>query len=146
MVEDDQLVLEAETKSSCQSCEVKNGCGTSVLSKWVGRKFTRFNAKNTVDAKVGDHVVVGLSESALVRGSLTIYFLPLLGMIVFALVADSLIPAGSDSHDLIIALSAFAGFGAALWLCRAYLANDHLKEELTPVVLRKVIEHGRISP
>ena len=145
-VEGGQLVLEAETRSSCQACEVKSGCGTSVLSRWVGRKFTRFHAKNTVDAQVGDHVVVGLSETALVRGSVAIYFLPLLGMIIFAQVADSLIPAGNDTHDLIIALSAFAGFAAALWLCRAYLANDRLKAELTPVVLRKVVEHGRISP
>jgi sigma-E factor negative regulatory protein RseC len=145
-VEGDQLTLETETKSSCNACEVKSGCGTSVLSKWVGRKFTRFHAKNTVNARVGDQVVVGLSEAALVQGSLAIYFLPLLGMIVFALAADILVPRGSDGHDLIVAVAGFAGFGAALGVCRHFLARDRLKEELTPVVLRKVIEHGRISP
>lgn len=143
-VEGDQLVLEAEVQSSCQACEVKSGCGTSVLSKWVGKKFTRFHAKNTVDASVGDQVVVGLSEAALVQGSLAIYFLPLLGMIFFALVADFLFSPG-DSHDLMVALSAFAGFGVALVMCRAYLANDRLKDDLTPVVLRKVIDPKIIS-
>jgi sigma-E factor negative regulatory protein RseC len=143
-VEGDQLVLEAETQSSCQACEVKSGCGTSVLSKWVGKKFTRFHAQNTVDASVGDQVVVGLSETALVQGSLAIYFLPLLGMICFALVADVLISPGG-SHDLMVALSAFAGFGVALVLCRAYLANDRLKDDLTPVVLRKIIDPKIIS-
>lgn len=143
-IEGDQLVLEAETQSSCQSCEVKSGCGTSVLSQWVGKKFTRFQAKNTIQASVGDQVVVGLSETALVQGSLAIYFLPLLGMIIFALAADILFSQGG-SHDLIVAASAFAGFGSALVGCRAYLANDRLKEDLAPVVLRKVIESKIIS-
>ena len=146
MVEGDLLVLEAETKSSCNACEVKSGCGTSVLSQWVGKKFTRFQAKNTVNARVGDQVMVGLSETALVGGSLAIYFLPLLGMIVFALAADLLISQDVSARDLIIGLSAFTGFGAVLVLCRKMLANERFKRELTPVVLRKVIEHGRISP
>lgn len=144
MVEGDQLVLEAETKSSCNACEVKSGCGTSVLSKWVGKKFTRFHAKNTVDARVGDQVVVGLSEAALVRGSLAIYFLPLLGMIFFALAADALISPDAGARDLMISLSAFIGFGITLALCRTTLANERFKQELTPVVLRKVVGHGRI--
>ena len=143
-VEGDQLFLEAETKSSCQGCEVKSGCGTSVLSKWVGRKFTRFQAANTIDARAGDHVVVGLSETALVHGSVSIYFLPLLGMIVAALAADMLMPADIGSRDLLLTLCGFAGFGVALLLCRAYLANDRHKLALTPVVLRKTGEHARI--
>lgn len=144
-VEGDQLMLEAEIKSSCQSCEVKSGCGTSVLSKWLGKKFTHFQAKNTVDARVGDQVVVGLSETALVHGSLAIYFLPLLGMISFALAADALLSQGGGAQDLMVALSGFAGFGVALVLCRRYLANERLKRELTPVVLRKVIDPKIIS-
>lgn len=144
-VEGDQLMLEAEIKSSCQSCEVKSGCGTSVLSAWLGKKFTHFQAKNTVDARAGDQVVVGLSETALIHGSLAIYFLPLIGMIIFALVADILFTQGGGLHDLMVALSGFAGFGAALILCRRYLASERLKHELSPVVLRKVIDPKIIS-
>lgn len=145
-VEGDQLFLEAETRSSCQGCEVKSGCGTSVLSKWVGKKFTRFQAKNTIDARVGDQVVVGLSETALLRGSFSIYLIPLLGMIIVAVLADLLLPPNVGARDLFITLSAFAGFGVALGLCRVYLANEQYKQELTPVVLRKIAGHVRISP
>lgn len=139
-VEGDQLILETETQSSCNACEVKTGCGTSVLSKWVGKKFSRFQAANTVDAEVGDQVVVGLSETALLRGSLTIYLLPLLGMIIVALSVDAIMSQDISARDLIITLSAFAGFAATLVLCRAYLANEQLKKSLTPVVLRKVVK------
>ena len=145
-VEGDQLLLEAETQSSCSACEVKSGCGTSVLSRWVGRKFTRFSAKNTVAAEPGDHVVVGLSESALVHGSLTVYLLPLLGMIVSALIADFLVPQDTRAaHDLAVAAAGIGGFVAMLLLCRFYLTGQQLKQELTPVVLRKIIGRGRIS-
>jgi sigma-E factor negative regulatory protein RseC len=142
-VKGDQLVLEAETHSSCNTCDVKKACGTSVLAKWVGRKFTRFNARNTVDAKVGDQVVVGLSEQALLSGSLVIYLWPLLGMIVFALVSDGVLSQNTDYRDPIIALSSIVGFVLSLGLCRRFLAKDSFREHLTPVVIRKL--SGKLS-
>lgn len=145
-VEGDQLELEAETRSSCNACEVKSGCGTSVLARWVGRKFTRFHAKNTVDARVGDQVVVGLPESALVSGSMAIYLMPLLGMIVAALLADMALQPDMSMRDPIIALTALAGFVLALLGCRKYLSNERMQRNLTPVVLRKIIQHGRLTP
>jgi len=137
-VKNDQLELEAETSSSCHACEVKSGCGTSVLAKWVGRKFTRFNAKNTVGAKVGDQVIVGLSEHALLTGSLAVYLWPLLGMIVFALISDAVLLQDAGYRDPIIALSGMVGFALSLGVCRWFLAKDSFRENLTPTVLRKL--------
>lgn len=138
-VKGDQLMLEAETHSSCNACDVKKGCGTSVLAKWVGRKFIHFNATNTVNANVGDQVVVGMAERALVSGSLVIYLWPLLGMIIFALASDVVLSQSMNYRDQLVALSSIAGFVLSLSLCRKYLAKDSFKEHLTPVVLRKVI-------
>lgn len=145
-IEGDQLMLEAETRSSCNACEVKSGCGTSVLAKWVGRKFTRFQVKNTVDARVGDQVVVGLPESALVSGSVTIYLLPLLAMIAAAVVADMMLAADVVRRDPVIALAGLAGFVVALLGCRNYLSREQVKCNLTPVILRKIIQHGKLAP
>lgn len=145
-IKGDQLELEAETYSSCNACDVKAGCGTSVLAKWVGRKFTHFSAQNTVGAKVGDQVVVGLSENALLGGSLAIYLWPLLGMIAFALSSDAVLSQDMAYRDLLIALSGIMGFGFSLHVCRKFLAKDSLRERLTPIVLRKIIEHDRIAP
>jgi sigma-E factor negative regulatory protein RseC len=148
-VKGDQLELEAETYSSCNACDVKSGCGTSVLAKWVGKKFTRFSVVNTVDAKVGDQVVVGMAERALVSGSLVIYLWPLLGMIVFALASDAVLLQDADYRDLIIALSGTVGFVFSLGLCRRYLEKGNFREHLTPVVIRKlsgkIIGHDRIE-
>jgi sigma-E factor negative regulatory protein RseC len=138
-IENNQLLLEAETRTACNACAAKQGCGTSVLSKWVGRKFTRFQAPNTVNARVGDEVVVGLAEEAMLKGSVLVYLLPLLAMIGFALLADGLISADTASRDLLVLVSAVAGFALMLYISRWFLSSNSNKSKLTPVVLRKNI-------
>ena len=138
-VQNGQLLLEAQTKASCSACAVKQGCGTSVISKWVGRKFTRFQAPNTVNARVGDEVVVGLAEEAMLKGSVLVYLLPLLAMIGFALLADSLIAADTASRDLMVLIAAVAGFSLMLVISRLLLSSGSNSSKLTPVVLRKNI-------
>lgn len=138
-VENGQLLLEAQTKASCSACAVKQGCGTSVVSKWIGRKFTRFQAPNTVNARVGDEVVVGLAEEAMLKGSVLVYLLPLLAMIGFALLADSLIAADTASRDLLVFISAVVGFSLMLVISRLLLSSGSNSSKLIPVVLRKNI-------
>jgi len=138
-IENNQLLLEAETRAACNACAAKQGCGTSVLSKWVGRKFTRFQAPNTVNARVGDQVVVGLAEEAMLKGSVFVYLLPLLAMIGSALLADGLISTDAASRDLLVVVSAVAGFVVMLFISRWFLSTSTNRSRLTPVVLRKNI-------
>lgn len=138
-IDDDNLLLEAETRATCSACVARQGCGTGVLSKWVGRKFTRFQAPNTVNAQVGDEVVVGLAEEAMLKGSVFVYLLPLLAMIGFALLADSLVAADVGSRDLLVLVAAVAGFALMLVASRLFLSSGSNKSKLTPVVLRKNI-------
>lgn len=138
-VEDGQLLLEAQTQSTCTSCAARQGCGTSVLSRWVGRKFTRFQVPNTVNATVGDEVVVGLAEKAMLQGSVLVYLLPLLAMIAAAVLADSLIATDAGARELRVLVSAMAGFGLMLYLSRLLLSSRGRRRGLTPVVLRKNI-------
>jgi sigma-E factor negative regulatory protein RseC len=138
-VENGQLLLEAQTKTACGGCAAKQGCGTSVLSRWVGRKFTRFQAPNTVNAAVGDEVVVGLAESAMLTGSIFVYLMPLLAMIVCAVMADSLISADAAARDLLVVGAAVAGFASMLAVSRRYLSSGLNRSRLKPVVIRKNI-------
>ena len=138
-IENNQLLLEAETRAACNACAAKQGCGTSVLSKWIGRKFTRFQVPNTVNARVGDQVVVGLAEEAMLKGSVFVYLLPLLAMIGSALLADGLISTDAASRDLLVVVSAVAGFVVMLFISRWFLSTSTNRSRLTPVVLRKNI-------
>ena len=142
----DQLVLQAQTKSACGSCAASKGCGTSVLAKVVGRKFSRFHADNSVDAEVGDTVIVGISEEALLRGSLVMYMIPIMGMLVFALVSEQLVDMLTENRDLLIAGSGIAGLVTGSLLSRWYFQRRVNVHRFRPVVLRKIIEHGKLQP
>jgi len=132
-----QLILQAQTQSTCGSCAVNKSCGTSVLSKVVGRKFTQFQAENNIAAEVGDTVIVGIAEDALLKGSLVIYIIPIIGMLAFALVADYLL-ADIAVRDLFVAASGVAGLIFGSLLARQYFLQKNNAHQFAPVVLRKV--------
>lgn len=140
----DRLVLQAQTKSACGNCAASKGCGTSVLSKVIGRKFTRFHADNSIDAKVGDTVVVGISEDALIKGSLMMYIVPIIGMLVCALAAEYYLDALAEYRDLSIAVSGIFGLVAGAYLAKWYFQRQSSLQRFTPVVLRKIIVHKEL--
>ena len=142
----DQIVLQANTKSACSSCAINKGCGTSLLAKVVGRKFTRFQVDNNVNAAAGDTVVVGIPEDALLKGSLVMYVLPIGWMLITALFFDFLLPLSTDARDLIIAGSAFSGLIVGFLLSNWYFRRKSNAQHFSPVVLRKIIGHGKLSP
>ena len=139
-----QLVLQAQTQSACGSCAASKGCGTSVLSKVVGRKFTRFQAENNIDAEVGDTVVVGISEDALLKGSVVMYIIPIMGMLGFALVADYYLDALVEYRDLAIAASGIIGLVFGSLLSKWYFQRQSSVQRFAPVVLRKIMGHGKL--
>lgn len=144
-IEHGQLVLQASTRTACGSCAAKQGCGTSVLSGWLGRKVVHIRADNTVDAQVGDEVVIGLGEDALLSGSVWIYLMPLLAMLIAALLADQLLESGGQGRDLLILLAAAAGFGLMLLGARAWLKTQSRGGRLSPVVLRKAVRQDHVQ-
>ena len=140
----DQLVLQAETKSACGSCAVSKGCGTSLLAKVVGQKFTRFQVENKVSAVVGDTVVVGIPEDALLKGSLVMYVLPIFSMLFSALICDFFLPDLMSFRDLAIAGFSIGGLILGFLLSRWYFQRQSNARHFSPVVLRKIIGHGKL--
>lgn len=159
------LLLQAQTQSACGSCSVSKGCGTSLLAKVVGRKFTHFQAENNINAKVGDTVVVGIAEDALLKGSLMMYILPVMCMLIFALLADYLltappswlfsqqgdhgrpsmdITAASQYRDLMIAAASMMGLVFGSLMSKWYFDRQSSVKRFVPVVLRKIVEHGKL--
>jgi sigma-E factor negative regulatory protein RseC len=138
-IKGDILFLQAQTQSACGSCSANKGCGTSLLAKVVGRKFTHFQAENNVNAKVGDIVVVGLAEDALLKGSMVMYIIPILAMLVFALLADYLLASDALYRDLMIAATSMMGLVWGSLLSKWYFARESSVRIFAPVVLRKII-------
>ena len=139
-VQGDFAWVESERTSACGSCAVRKGCGTSAIAKVFGQRRMRLRVLNRIDARVGDTVVVGISESGLLRGSLAVYAAPLVGLFAGALAGHfagkQLLASGSE---LLAIGGALAGFFTALFWLRRFSRNTAKDVVYQPVVLRQEI-------
>lgn len=133
--EGDFVWVEAAQGSTCEGCHVAGGCGTSVLGQLFGRRPYRLRAVNPVGADIGDRVAIGLDERAFLRGSLLVYALPLLGLVVGGLIAVGLMGEGDTSAVL------GGGLGLVLGLSWSRIRSQGLARDhrFQPIVLRRIL-------
>lgn len=74
------------------------------------------------------------------------YMVPIMGMLVFALVSEQLVDMLAENRDLLIAGSGIAGLVTGSLLSRWYFQRRVNVHRFRPVVLRKIIEHGKLQP
>ena len=133
-------ILEAQRQSTCGSCAAKSGCGTAGFAKTLGKKSSQITVTNTLNLQVGDKVMVGLHENALLLGSFVIYLIPLAGLLLFAIAgkwfSQQLL---HIEGELFVISSSITGFLFSLWLLKKF--NKKIKNDVRfqPVVLRKLI-------
>lgn len=133
--------VETQRRTACGQCVANKSCGTATLSKVLGNKRSRvraLNPKATLVA-VGDEVVIGIDEQALVRGSFAVYTVPLFSLFIFGLLGQILgtqLLLGS-SEAMSIGFSIFGLVLGFAWVHRftGHIASD---ERYQPVLLRHV--------
>jgi sigma-E factor negative regulatory protein RseC len=116
--EGEEAWVETSRRSSCGSCEAK-GCGTGALSQVLGRRSQRLRVQNPIAAAPGEAVVLGISESALLKGSLAVYLVPLLALLAGGLLGEVMAPQlglPKEGMSILVALIALAC--SFLWLRR----------------------------
>ncbi|EIJ41262.1 Positive regulator of sigma E activity [Beggiatoa alba B18LD] len=145
MLEEEGVIVEATEKfvwvrtqrrSGCAQCSV-DGCGTSSLASLFGQKINEVRVINNLSAKLGDKVIIGLEERALLRGSLLLYILPLIFLFLVAASYDSLaISSGLPSGEGWTALAGLFGLAGGLGL--AHYLSSRLEEDTRyqPVLIK----------
>lgn len=125
--------LEPEQSTSCGGCTAAGLCGAKGIGTLANRlELRRFPLANTAELAVGERVVVGVSEGALLKASATAYALPLVAMLGAGGVAQWL--AGSDGITMLTMVAALAiGLVAAHWGARVLGARG----QLAPRFLRR---------
>jgi sigma-E factor negative regulatory protein RseC len=112
--------VEGIQQSTCGSCSAKAGCGKHAMSQ-MGRKVSLWlpeendlesnsykSNSNGNKLSIGQQVVVGLPEGAILRSTLVLYGIPLLFLLVGAIVGHAL--AGEIGSILLSASSMLLGF------------------------------------
>ena len=131
-----QVELELQRGSACAGCELSQGCGTGALGRLLGKRSKPLVIETEHDLKPGDRLQLGLSETALVKASLIVYGLPLLGMIVAGLLASFTIVS-----EALIALAAVVGFIVGFKLA-VYLSYTLEHDQLTPYIIEIRVNPG----
>lgn len=111
--------IEGVQQSACGSCSAKAGCGQHALSQ-LGRKvslwlpnegFDKDGRGESVSLRVGQQIVVGLPEGAILRSTLVLYGVPLFTLVIGAVLGNVL---GGELGSIILSvLSIFLGFQIA---------------------------------
>lgn len=101
--EGDVMAVEIQRQSTCGSCSVKSGCGTSLVASLFGKRRALLSLPNTIHARPGDRVVLGISEKDLVTGSIRLYLYPLAGLLLGAMAGHLL--AGSELFTILSGLT-----------------------------------------
>ena len=137
---DSTATLEIERKIACGLCGQTRGCGNSIWGKLFAHQSTAFKAQNLINAKVGDSVIVGINESALLKSALLLYILPLASMLIGAILATQI-------HDT----NSYAMLGALLglvlgfvWVKGHTMSSNYFKLQ-QPVILRLAPQETTVS-
>ncbi len=116
-VEGKLAFVQANQGGSCGQCSGK-GCGSGKLSQLFCSEPRRFQVDNSVNARVGDEVIVSVAEGTVLRGIGLVYLLPLLLLFAGATLGTLLAgqPEQSDAYAAGGALTGLAiGFIFAKW-------------------------------
>ncbi len=138
-IEVDEIWVETQRRSTCSSCSVNKGCGTATLAKVLGNRRTLVRVLSDLPLEVGDQVVIGIREQALVRGSLAVYATPLLlllaGAVMGELGAEQGLWAGAEAASILLGL--FGLVAGLLWL-KVFTRQIQHDVNYQPVVLRRI--------
>jgi sigma-E factor negative regulatory protein RseC len=112
------VLVEADHVSTCEQCSGK-GCSSSKLGQLFCGTPRQFQVENSINAKVGDDVLVAVAEGVVLRGIGLAYLLPLLLLLAGAALG-SLSAGTSEQQD------GYALMGALLGLVIGFVLSKQI--------------------
>lgn len=110
-ISEDFVTIESLIKSACSGCQQVDNCGSGQVSKALPQKRLTVNVATDLALKVGDEVVIGLSEKHLLSVAWQVYLWPLIGLISFGFLGQYLMTTQIiTSEPLAILLSVIGGY------------------------------------
>ena len=133
--------VSCRAQAGCQRCAEGRGCGGGIFSRLLGDRLREIKTvSDRTDLQIGDQVVIGLGDSALLKAALIMYLMPLILMFVSAVVFSI---ASAGHGDLPALLGAVVGLATGLWLARSYGRRHNRDALFHPRVLERT---GRECP
>jgi sigma-E factor negative regulatory protein RseC len=132
-VEGNMAWLVPESGSSCGGCNSAAACGSKGIGTVSSRlEARRFQLVNDFGLRIGERVVVGVRENALLRASITAYVIPLATLLISGALAQ-----WAAGNDFVTMAAMLAGLVFGLWLARVRAGQLMAKGELSPRFIRR---------
>lgn len=132
-----QITVSCQQQSSCKSCAARSSCGSGILSNVMPSRKHQFQVQRprdlSIQPKVGDWVEIGLQEESLIKGALLLYVMPLISMLIFAIVGNSITQ--SEGGAIIFAV---LGLSSGLLAARYQSKKMVDKTSYQPVFIRYI--------
>jgi len=126
-------VVEVAASLRCARCAAGKGCGAGLLGGDDRQRRVDALITQDLDLVEGDQVAIEMAPDNLLRASLIVYGLPLLGAVTGAAGAWL-----SGAGDLGAAMTALAGVGVGIVAGRLRLQGSRCLRTFTPVVTARI--------
>lgn len=124
------LWVQTISRSSCSKCST-SACSTSVIGKLFNLKRNVLQMENTLQAKKGQRVVIGIPDATLVKASVWAYLVPIVFMVVTTMIVLSL-----GAGDVLQAMAAFLGLVTGFVVVKKVMSRVKDKDHFEPQLLR----------
>lgn len=140
-IEGQSAIIQLQSNNPCAHCTT--ACGVASFARGFSRRENKIKIANQIMAQVGDRVVVGVGEYALLKGAMRLYLLPLGCMLGFAIGYDILGTVTELPHnEPVTILLGILGLLLGLRWVRKWDARVLQKNiDCQPVLLKKITKH-----
>ncbi|WDE00032.1 SoxR reducing system RseC family protein [Thalassomonas actiniarum] len=136
-INQDQVTLESQVKSSCSSCQQVDNCGSGQVAKAIPLQKLTLVVSSGLSLNVGDTVVLGLPEKGLLQVAAQVYLLPLAGLIAASSLGQFLMMQGMLTHEIFAILLGVSGGYGGYRLAKYRQKNSKKARLLQPEILRR---------
>ncbi len=132
-VEGNAAWLEPEQTGSCGGCAASGSCGAKGIGTMASRlEYRRFKIDNEANLVVGERVVIGIPDNALIKASITAYAIPLATLLLAGALAQ-----WRFGNDLATMAAMVAGLLVGLGFSRVGAGHLLMQGDLAPRFLRR---------
>jgi len=135
-LEGDSALLQTQNKLTCASCHVSDSCGNGIIERYFSGKMFETRVKNTLEAKIGDRLVIEMMKSNLTKASVIVYLLPIVLMLISALFGNLL-----NLSENVLILTSLIGLTLGLVLAglfnQSVKGNSHYQPQMKSIINRQ---------
>lgn len=135
-IKGEKITVTSELKSACSGCQQVDNCGSGQVAKAFPTKQLFLTVKSSLPLQLGDKVILGLNESALLSSAWQVYLWPLFGLLIAGWFGQWLLNINMFSHEIVAIFFALIGGYSGFLLARNQQRKLHHCSELAPKILR----------